>query len=87
MNAPTTDDRQLIGSNIRLARELAGNVSQRELVRRVNQRLGSKFAVQDVSRWENGHRLPSLHTTRAIAAALGRTRGWFYDEHPELEDR
>jgi transcriptional regulator with XRE-family HTH domain len=39
----------------------------------------------DVSRWENGHRLPSLQTMQAVAVALGRSRGWFYDEHPELE--
>jgi helix-turn-helix protein len=85
VNASAIDDRQLIGANIRIARRLAGGVGQRALAAGVNQRLGTKFTFMDVSRWENGHRLPSLQTMQAVAVVLGRSRGWFYDEHPELE--
>ena len=72
---PATD-RQLIAANIRLARYLAG-ISQGDLADQV----GPKVTYREVSRWEHARRVPSLQTMGAIAGALGRSRGWFYDEH------
>ena len=57
-------DRQLIGSNIRLGRKLAGEMRQNQFADRINERLGTKTTISDISRWEHGHRTPSLPTMR-----------------------
>jgi transcriptional regulator with XRE-family HTH domain len=81
--AEDTDFKQLIGVNIRLARELMG-LSQGELARRIDAR-----DRNEISRYENGHRKPSIGRMVRIAAELERTVDWFLAPHeePRLDGR
>lgn len=66
---------QIVGHNIRLAREHAG-LSQEELTRRIGHQ-----DRRHLSRWERGLRLPTEPNLRRLAAELDVAILWFYGEH------
>lgn len=78
MSTDRQDIRELVGRNIRLARE-AKRLSQRQLA----ELIGS--TRKSVGEWETGKHMPEVEAVYAIADALGRTAGWFYDPHLEAE--
>jgi len=85
--------RELVGDNVRLAREQVG-LTQHQLAERVKEarelagesvpRL--EMERQQVSLWENGRKLPSAQSLIAIACATGHDDlGWFYSRHDESD--
>jgi len=78
----------LIGSNMRLARRLCGEMSQKDLLREQHDYLldGERaFTQRDLTRWENGHVRISDSTLRRIGRITGHPLPWFYEEHDEEE--
>lgn len=67
---------QVIGSNIRRAREIHG-LSQSDLARLIE---SQGFAV---SRWERGLHRPTDATLIRIADVTDRDIAWFYTRHDE----
>jgi DNA-binding XRE family transcriptional regulator len=74
----TVQQRNPVAINIRAARE-AARLTQEELAALVGVR---RTRVND---WENGRHQPSRQHLAELCAALGHTRGWFYDPHPRNE--
>jgi len=72
--------RRVIGSNIRLARRLAG-MSQERLLAEVDH----VFVRQQLSTWENGRQRPGDVNLIRIGRATGQTLGWFYEPHDKSE--
>ena len=67
-----------VAANIRAAR-LAAHLTQKELAAAVGV---TRTRVND---WENGRHQPSRQHLTELCAALGHTRGWFHDHHPQDE--
>jgi len=70
--------RELVGGNVRRAREQAG-WNQRELAERLD------AEPPQVSLWENGRKQPNAQSLMKIASVTGHAYGWFFDEHAEPE--
>lgn len=78
----TTDElNATIAANIVLARKLANDMSQAELSALTG------IDVKQISRYENGRRVPLPQRLIEIAAATGQTVGWFWDPHDDLAGR
>lgn len=71
-DAPVEAPRRVLPERIRRARAEKG-WTQREVARRI------ASTVQTVSGWERGKTIPRLHRLEALAAALGKSPGWFLD--------
>jgi len=70
--------RELVGGNVRRARELCG-WNQRELADHLD------VEPPQVSLWENGRKQPSAQSLMKIASVTGHAYGWFFSEHAEPE--
>jgi transcriptional regulator with XRE-family HTH domain len=72
------DFRPTAGSNI-IAARLELGWTQGDLVRRTG------FSRELVSRWENAHQLPTWANLDHLASVLGKTPGWFLDDHSKAK--
>jgi len=68
--------RELVGGNVRRAREQAG-LNQREFAERLD------VEPPQVSLWENGRKQPEAQSLMKIASATGHDYGWFYTRHDD----
>lgn len=57
------------GKRLRVARRKAG-LTQKELAK------AAGTYQEEVSRWENGHKLPSVYTLYKMAKAMNASAGW-----------
>jgi transcriptional regulator with XRE-family HTH domain len=79
VQSPAQDepDKGLIGRNIILARQLADDLSQRQLAARLG------IDRRQLSEWERGLWDPGLRNLRKVALALGQNIEFFLVEHPD----
>ena len=74
----TPSNGSLLAANLRLARKLSGD-SQLQLA------IKAEVDPQQISKWERGILKPSTPNLVALATALKRDLGWFYEQHEPTE--
>jgi transcriptional regulator with XRE-family HTH domain len=67
---------QTVGRNIARGRA-EEHLSQRDLAKRLD------VDARDISRYENGHVMPSPERLAALGKALSRDIAWFYTDHDD----
>ena len=71
-----------VAANIRAARPARATSPKKKLAAAVG--VTRRTRVND---WENGRHQPSRQHLTELCAALGHTRGWFHDHHPQKKKR
>jgi hypothetical protein len=88
VSASREEKTALIGRNLKLARKLAGGMTQLAVVEaqaEVVEPADRLFKPTELSGWENGHRRPSDHYIERIGLITGQTFDWFFASHDDLE--
>lgn len=79
----------LIGRNIRLARRLAGDMSQGDVLRAqselIDPDVDRPFTREQLSAWENAHYRPQDHYLRRIALITDQPLSFFFESHDDSE--